>query len=85
VIRLDVATRRRVVLSTEGSSFATVLDVRRGPSCPGDPIGGACFVGFGPARSFLDLTLEPGSYWIYVDGYDGQRGEWNLDVRVVAP
>lgn len=85
VLRLDVATRRRVVLSTEGSSFATVLDVRRGPSCPGDPIGGACFVGFGPARSFLDLTLEPGSYWIYVDGYDGQRGEWNLDVRVVAP
>ena len=66
-----------------GSAYETILDVRQGPTCPGIPIDSACYVGFGPTRSFLDLQLDAGTYFIIVSGYDGQKGPWNLDVRVL--
>ena len=46
---------------------------------------GACHVGFGASRSFLDRVLDPGTYWVQVDGYAGTVGPWNLDVRVLDP
>jgi len=74
-----------VVLDAEGSSYTTILDVRQGSSCPGTPLVGGCYVGFTPQRSFLDLELEAGQYWIIVDGYAGGMGPWDLDVRVLPP
>jgi hypothetical protein len=47
------------------------------------PNGCAC--GYYPERSFLDLQLEAGSYYLQVDGYAGASGPWFLDVRVVDP
>jgi hypothetical protein len=29
--------------------------------------------------------MQPGQYWVMVDGYDGAKGAWNLDVRVLPP
>jgi len=85
VLALTLAAKGRVVLDMEGSTYTTTLDVRQGPSCPGTPVTGACYVGFDPQRSFLDLELPAGQYWIIVDGYSEERGEWNLDVRVLPP
>jgi hypothetical protein len=85
VLRLVLTQPRRVVLDMQGSTYTTILDVRQGPSCPGPEVSNACYVGFGPERSFLDLTYAAGTYWIVIDGYAGARGAWNLDVRVLPP
>jgi hypothetical protein len=83
--RLVLTQPQRVVLSMDGSAFTTILDVRQGTSCPGAPIQDDCYVGYESARSFLDLELQAGTYFIVIDGYAGQKGAWNLDVRVLPP
>ena len=52
---------------------------------PGVEVVNACYVGFNAGKSFLDMTLAPGTYWVQVDGYSSDRGSWNLDVRVLPP
>ncbi len=84
-MKFTLATKKRVVFDMQGSAYATLLDVRRGETCPGLEMPGACSVGYDASRSYLDLTLEPGTYWVQVDGYDGDAGTWFLDVRVVDP
>jgi hypothetical protein len=83
VLRLDLAQPKRVVFNMDGSVYATILDIRTGATCPGQAVPNACYVGFTGARSFLDLQLRAGTYWIIVDGYNGQAGSWALDVRVL--
>jgi hypothetical protein len=85
IMKLVVAQKERVVLDMIGSSYTTILDVRQGATCAGTEVPGACYVGFNASRSFLDLTLNAGTYWVQVDGYNGDRGPWNLDMRVLAP
>ncbi len=68
-----------------GSSYSTLLDIRKGPDCPGTEVPMACAVGYYAQRSYLDLTLSAGTYFIQIDGYAGQTGPWFLDVRVVDP
>ncbi len=85
VLRLVLGQRKRIVLDMEGSVYSTILAVRTGPTCPGTEVPGACYAGLQGPRSFLDLTLDAGTYWIIVDGFAGAMGAWNLDVRVLAP
>lgn len=85
IMKLELADPRRVVLDMSGSVYTTILDVRRGATCPGTEVPNACYVGLNPSRSFLDLTLAAGTYWVQVDGYNGDRGRWNLDMRVLPP
>ncbi len=85
LLKLDLAQQRRVVLDMSGSFYTTILDVRQGAACPGVEVPNACYVGFQAAKSFLDLTLAAGTYWVQLDGYNGDRGPWNLDVRVLPP
>ena len=85
ILRLDLPAQKRVVLDMQGSGFSTVLDVREGPACPGMEMPFTCAAGFYAERSFLDLTLPAGTYFIQVDGYSGQSGSWFLDVHVVDP
>jgi hypothetical protein len=85
VLSLTLAQPQRVVLDMEGSTYSTILDVRQGPACPGAPIDRGCYVGFSGQRSFLDLELQAGQYWIIVDGYQQAMGPWDLDVRVLSP
>jgi hypothetical protein len=85
VLALNLAQPQRVVLDMAGSAYTTLLDVRQGPACPGMPVGGGCYVGFSAQRSFLDIELPAGSYWLLVGGYDGAKGAWDLDVRLLPP
>jgi hypothetical protein len=85
VLTMTLAQPQRVVFDMEGSTYTTLLDVEQGPSCPGTPVVNGCYVGFSAQRSFLDLELDAGQYWVIVDGYSGQKGPWQLDVRVLPP
>ncbi len=85
VLRLVLTQPQRVVFDMSGSTYTTLLEVRTGPSCPGTLVPGACYVGFSGDRSFLDLELTAGSYWVIVHGYAEAKGPFNLDVRVVPP
>jgi hypothetical protein len=85
MLKLALSDRRRVVFDMAGSGYETLLDVRRGPACPGEELSRACTAGFVEGRSFLDLILEPGEYFVQIDGFAGARGPWTLDVHVVEP
>ncbi len=85
LLELTLSATKRVVLDMEGSGYNTILDVRQGPACPGTEIPLGCAAGYSPSRSYLDLTLDAGTYYVQVDGYELDKGPWFLDVRVVDP
>jgi hypothetical protein len=85
MLRLRLEDTRRVVLDMQGSGYRTLLSVRRGPECPGLEVVGGCAAGYVADRSFLDLVLGPGEYFVQVDGYSGDSGAWFLDVFVLDP
>ncbi len=85
IMQLALTQKQHVIFDMIGSSYTTILDVRQGAACPASEVPGACFVGFNASRSFLDVILDPGTYWVQVDGYNGDRGPWNLDLRVLPP
>ena len=85
MLQLVLTERQRVVLDMTGSTFETVLDIRQGPDCPGEEIELGCSAGFVAGRSFLDLVLNAGQYWVQIDGYEGDAGAWMLDVFVADP
>ncbi|AKT36784.1 putative metal-binding motif-containing protein [Chondromyces crocatus] len=84
ILKLVLPARKRVVLDMAGSGYTTLLNVRRGPACPGAEMPFACTIGTGQG-SFLDLVLDPGTYYLQIDGLAGNEGPWFLDVRVVDP
>ncbi len=86
ILRLVTTQTKRVVLDMQGSSYATLLSVREAQGgCPGQELLGACAAGYFPERSFLDVQVPAGTYYILVDGYAGQSGSWFLDIFVVDP
>jgi len=85
LLKLTLPAKKRVVLDMSASAYSTLLDVRKGPDCPGIEVFQGCTVGYGSNKSFLDLTLDAGVYFIQVDGYNKEDGPWFLDVRVVDP
>ena len=82
---LNLSSTKRVVFDMEGSGYQTLLDVRQGPPCPGTEIPNGCAIGTDPLRSYLDLALGAGTYYIQVKGFNNDKGPWFLDVRVVDP
>jgi len=82
---LTLTAPQRVIFDMDGSGYSTLLDIRQGPGCPGTEIPLGCTIGLGPTRSYLDLELGAGTYYVQVDGYDLASGPWFLDVRVVDP
>jgi hypothetical protein len=85
VLHLALAQPQHVVFDMSGSTYTTILDVHHGATCPGTELPGGCYVGYSAGRSFLDVELAADDYWIVVDGYAGQSGPWDLDVRVLPP
>ncbi len=85
ILELDLPAPKRVMFDMQGSGYSTILDVRQGPTCPGAELPKACAVGYYPDRSFLDLTLSKGTYWVQIDGFAGASGPWMLDVFVTDP
>lgn len=92
LLRLDLPATKRVVFDMSGSSYATLLDVRSAPAsggmCPGTEVPLGCSAAIGSAsaqRSFLDLTLDAGTYYVQVDGVGVDSGQWFLNVFVTDP
>jgi hypothetical protein len=85
IMKLVLATPERMIFDMSGSTYATILDVRSGTLCPATELPNACYVGFTAQRSFLDLELAAGTYWVQVDGFNAEKGAWNLDVRTLPP
>jgi hypothetical protein len=85
LLKLTLVTPQRVVMDMAGSAYTTVLDVREGPGCPGTEVPMACAVGYPPGRSYLDVILGAGTYYLQIDGLALDSGSWFLDVRVVDP
>ncbi|MDI7267162.1 MAG: hypothetical protein QME96_04115 [Myxococcota bacterium] len=77
--------RRRLIVDTTGSGFDAMLFLRSGNPCPGAAV--TCddnSAGGGQARIVRDL--DPGAYWIIVDGaFAGNRGNYVLNVAVINP
>jgi hypothetical protein len=85
LLRLVLDQPKRVLFDMRGSDFDTLLDLRRGPGCPGDEVLAGCSVGVGGEQSFLDLNLPAGEYFLQIDGYAGAQGSWSLDVHAMDP
>lgn len=83
VFRYRVDRRSRVIFSTEGSSFDTVMWLTQGETCPGMNLSNACIddaPGLGLAAAF-DVTLDPGVYFVYVAGLNStSRGAYRLSI-----
>lgn len=80
VLELTLTAPRRVILDMQGSRYDTLLSVREGQFCPGVELPLACAAGYWATRSYLDLDLQAGHYFVQIDGYDGKSGAWQLDV-----
>jgi hypothetical protein len=80
ILELELSQARRVILDMQGSAYETILSVREGEFCPGVELPLACAAGYRSSRSYLDLDLQPGHYFVQIDGYDGAAGAWRLDV-----
>src|SRR6185369_11900407 len=80
ILKLSLSAPHRVVLDMQGSAYRTILSVREGEFCPGTELQLACAPGYGPTRSYLDLELQAGDYFVLIDGYNGDSGAWKLDV-----
>jgi hypothetical protein len=85
LLRLVLSSTKRVVFDMTGSGYTTLLDVRQGPDCPGDEVVFGCGIGFYTGRTFLDLVLDAGTYYVQIDGYNQEAGPWFLNVHVVDP
>ena len=80
MLELTLSEPRRVILDMQGSGYETMLSVREGQFCPGVELERACAAGYWPSRSYLDLDLQAGRYFVQIDGYNGDSGAWQLDV-----
>lgn len=85
MLKLSLSAPRRVILDMSGSDYQTLLVVRRADECPGNEVPHACAPGRAAARSFLDLVLEAGDYYLQIDGFAGGSGHWLLDVFLASP
>jgi hypothetical protein len=81
VFYLHLDGRADVAVSTVGSSFDTILYVRRG-TCTGSDEVGCDDDGGGGLTSLVSATLDAGDYFIFVDGYGSGSGSFQLNVTV---
>ncbi len=81
MLRLELSEKSRVILDSLGSAYRTVVNLRQGPECPGKQVPGACAAA--PDESgYIEAVLDPGVYFIQVDGFAGDYGQWVLEVFV---
>jgi hypothetical protein len=78
VFRLDIATRQRITASVSGD-FDTVLYLRK-DDCADENSELRCNDDAGPKRSRIDAVLDPAVYFLFVDGYAGEEGNYQLQV-----
>ncbi|MAQ16714.1 MAG: hypothetical protein CMN30_18215 [Sandaracinus sp.] len=83
--RLDLTTNKRVLATTDGSSFDTVLHLHTGMCATGEEE--ACDDDGGElSASRLDRVLAPGTHYFIVDGWGATRaGDYLFEVVVSDP
>ena len=82
VYRLDLPSRQRVTIDVR-AQYDAVLYVRKGDcsdpdaevACNDDAPGGG-------RRSRVDEVLDPGTYFVFVDGYGEEEGAFRMTVRM---
>ena len=83
--KLVLTQKQRVVLELSATGYTPILEIQKGATCPAQLIKGACHVGFQSNKSFLDLDLDAGTYYVFIDGYNLGKGAWTLNAHVVDP
>ncbi len=81
VYRLDVATRASVTLDLE-SHFDAVLYVRRGECADSDTEMACDDDSPDQTHSHISQVFEPGTYFVFVDGYTREGGTFKLTVTM---
>ncbi len=83
--QVELAERKRLVARTDGSGFDTVLTLHRG-AC-GEATERECDDDGGEGTaSMIDRVLEPGTWFVVVDGFgSGSSGEYLLEVTLADP
>src|SRR4029078_9772633 len=79
MLKLTLAAEKRVILDMGGSQYDTLLVVHKATGCPGPAVPLACAAGYYEDRSYLDLKLAAGDYYVQIDGYSGDAGPWRLE------
>lgn len=89
VYKLEVARRQRVVVEID-PQFDSVLYIRKDEctasdaeiACNDDATSGAGKRGASSRGSRLDEVLEPGTYYVIVDGYGAEAGAFHMNVQI---
>ncbi|MBI5514209.1 MAG: hypothetical protein HY909_10600 [Deltaproteobacteria bacterium] len=85
VYRMDLTERRRVIARLDGS-YDTLLFFYSGMSCPGTPVMNACSDDVIGNNAQVDITLNPGTYWVFVSGCGPAAvGTYTLDIATLPP
>ncbi|GAB4205629.1 MAG: hypothetical protein OHK0013_21670 [Sandaracinaceae bacterium] len=85
VFSLTLPTRRRVVASTVGSTFDTILYIL-GSACAGSDLACDDDGGGGGGASLIDRTLDAGTYYLVLDAFSSTGGgDYTLEVLVQDP
>ncbi len=82
LLRFELEERSRVILDAAGSSYRTVVNLRQGPECPGTQVPLACAAAVDESE-FIEVVLEAGVYFIQMDGFAGDSGQWELEVFIL--
>jgi hypothetical protein len=81
VYRLEVATRQRVVVEVD-PRFDAVLYMRKG-ECSDSDSEVACNDDVAHGHSSkLDEVLDPGTYFVFVDGYQNEGGSYKMNIAM---
>jgi hypothetical protein len=82
VYRLDLAARQSVSVDVTTQRFDSVLYVRKG-DCTDDGAEVACNDDSpNQHRSRIDAVLDPGTYFVFVDGYGSDGGPFQMRVAI---
>lgn len=89
VYKLDVPRRQRVVVEVD-PQFDSVLYVRKDEcgdseseiACNDDATSGSGKRGSSSKGSRIDEVLDPGTYWVFVDGYGTEAGAFRMNVQI---
>lgn len=82
LLRLEVNEPSLLVLDGLGSSYEAIINLRRGPDCPGREVPLSC-ASPPDDSAYVEAFVEPGVYYIQIDGFAGAEGQWNLEVFVL--
>lgn len=85
VYQVNIRRRSKLRVMTETQTFDGMLYIRRDCADAATEIG--CNDDSGDNKhSMIEVTVQPGTYYIFVDGYESnQGGRFTLDVDVSAP